>query len=63
MSSERIMLPPDRRALLEQFQHSALGAALAALIEQFRRHMAEPEPDTSIAWEDGETEADHEARR
>jgi hypothetical protein len=50
----------DRRPLLDPFQIGmAIGALLAALKSLFRRAVAR---DTSIAWEDGETDGQN-ARR
>jgi hypothetical protein len=50
----------DRRPLLDPFQIGlAIGALLAALRSLFRRAVTR---DTSIAWEDGETDG-QDARR
>lgn len=61
MNGEPAELPDDRPSALEQLQHSALVAALLTMVQQLRRHL--PEPDTSIAWEDGEVDPDREADR
>ena len=66
MSMERLHLPTE--PVLHLLRRSALWGALAVLVEGLRRSFEAlwrrlPEPDTSIAWEDGEIEEDREARR
>jgi hypothetical protein len=65
MSTERLHLPV--RPALDIFRRhsawaavSALAAMLHRLLEAFRRRTVEP--DTSIAWEDGEAANDRETR-
>jgi hypothetical protein len=48
-------LPQDRRPLLDPDQMELAGRALRRMLERLRRpHAVRDEPDTSIAWEDGE---------
>lgn len=61
MNSERAELPQDEPGVLEQIQQSGLVAALLAMLAQLRQNL--PEPDTSIAWEDGEVHDADEAGR
>lgn len=53
MMIERLHLPLSR-PLVDFLQHNETLAALKSLFHAITHH--EPEPDTSIAWEDGEAE-------
>jgi hypothetical protein len=60
MSTERLALPAVR-PVLEMIQKGELSAALRTMLEALRHKL--PQPDTSIAWEDGESDREREARR
>jgi hypothetical protein len=65
MSTERLHLP-DRHAL-EVLRHHPAWEFLAGLFLMLRRTLGAlrhqlPEPDTTIAWEDGESHHDGDAR-
>lgn len=66
MRMERLQLPPVG-SVPETIRRTALWGALAALVDSLRRWIESlrsslPEPDSEIAWEDGEVEEEGESR-
>jgi hypothetical protein len=65
MSMERLQLSTE--PVLDLIRHSPAWTALLAIVSAVRRAFGldagAVEPDTSIAWEDGELEDDSQLRR
>lgn len=56
-------LPQDRRPLLDPDQMELAGRALRRMLDRLRRpHVVKDEPETDIAWEDGEPLGDDAAQ-